>query len=90
MRDVVCTSDAPNVIGPYSSGEGGGMILVSGQLGLNPATQQIIGGDARQRPNAPFRTLPLFSRPSDPTWTKSCVAECSETGLRYVPGRRAR
>lgn len=50
MRNVVCTSDAPNVIGPYSQAvKGGGFIFVSGQLGLNPATQQIIGGDARQQ-----------------------------------------
>jgi 2-iminobutanoate/2-iminopropanoate deaminase len=50
MRNVVCTSDAPNVIGPYSQAvKGGGFIFVSGQLGLNPATQQIIGGAARQQ-----------------------------------------
>jgi 2-iminobutanoate/2-iminopropanoate deaminase len=50
IRNVVCTSDAPNVIGPYSQAvKGGGFIFVSGQLGLNLATQQIIGGDARQQ-----------------------------------------
>jgi hypothetical protein len=50
LCNSVCTSDAPNVIGPYSQADkGGGFIFVSGQLGLNPATQQIIGGDARQQ-----------------------------------------
>jgi 2-iminobutanoate/2-iminopropanoate deaminase len=49
MRDVVCTSDAPSAIGPYSQAvKGGGFIFVSGQLALNPATEQIIEGDARQ------------------------------------------
>jgi 2-iminobutanoate/2-iminopropanoate deaminase len=50
MRNVVCTSDAPNAIGPYSqSVKGDGFIFVSGQIPLDPATQQIIAGDVRQQ-----------------------------------------
>jgi 2-iminobutanoate/2-iminopropanoate deaminase len=50
MRNVVCTGDAPNAIGPYSqAAKGGGFIFVSGQLALNPATRQLIEGDARQQ-----------------------------------------
>jgi 2-iminobutanoate/2-iminopropanoate deaminase len=50
MRNVVCTTGAPNAIGPYSQAvKGLGFIFVSGQLALNPATQQIIEGDARQQ-----------------------------------------
>jgi len=50
MRNVVCTSDAPNAIGPYSQAvKGGGFIFVSGQLALDPATQLIIEGNARQQ-----------------------------------------
>jgi len=46
MRNVVCTSDAPGV-GHYSQAvKGGGFIFVSGQLALDPITQQIIEGDA--------------------------------------------
>jgi 2-iminobutanoate/2-iminopropanoate deaminase len=49
MRDVVCTSRAPGV-GPYSQAvKAGGFIFVSGQLALDPATRQIIEGDARQQ-----------------------------------------
>jgi len=47
MRNVVCTCKAPGV-GPYSQAfRGGGFIFVSGQLTLNPATRQIVEGDAR-------------------------------------------
>jgi 2-iminobutanoate/2-iminopropanoate deaminase len=50
MRNVVSTSDAPNAVGLYSQGvKGGGFIFVSGQLALDPATQRIIEGDARQQ-----------------------------------------
>jgi 2-iminobutanoate/2-iminopropanoate deaminase len=49
MRDVVCTSRAPGV-GPYSQAvKAGGFIFVSGQLALDPATRQMIEGDARQQ-----------------------------------------
>ena len=49
IRNVVCTGDAPGV-GPYSQAvKGGGFIFVSGQLALDPATRQIIEGDARQQ-----------------------------------------
>ena len=49
MRNVVCTSDAPGV-GHYSQAvKGGGFIFVSGQLALDPITQQIIEGDASQQ-----------------------------------------
>ena len=49
MRNVVCTSDAPGV-GHYSQAvKGGGFIFVSGQLALDPVTQQIIEGDASQQ-----------------------------------------
>jgi len=49
MRNVVCTSDAPGV-GHYSQAvKGCGFIFVSGQLALDPITQQIIEGDASQQ-----------------------------------------
>jgi 2-iminobutanoate/2-iminopropanoate deaminase len=50
MRNVLCTSDAPKAVGPYSQAvKGSGLIFVSGQLAFNPATQQIIEGDVRQQ-----------------------------------------
>lgn len=49
MRKAVYTSDVPGV-GPYSQAvKGGRLIFVSGQLALDPATRQIIDGDARQQ-----------------------------------------
>ena len=53
MRNVVCTSDAPGV-GHYSQAvKGGGFIFVSGQLALDPVTQQIIEGDVSQQTECP-------------------------------------
>lgn len=42
MKEVVSTPKAPAAIGPYSQGiKSGGMIYVSGQLPLDPATGQM-------------------------------------------------
>lgn len=42
------TDQAPAAIGPYSQGRaGGGMVFVSGQLGLDPATGEFKGEDLK-------------------------------------------
>ena len=46
MRDVISTSDAPKAIGPYSQAiRANGLVFASGQVAIDPATQQVIGGD---------------------------------------------
>jgi len=46
MREVVSTKDAPQAIGPYSQAvKANGFVFVSGQVAIDPATQQVISGD---------------------------------------------
>jgi len=46
MRDVIATKQAPQAIGPYSQAiKAGGLIFTSGQVAIDPATQQVIAGD---------------------------------------------
>ncbi len=46
MKEVVATSGAPKAIGPYSQAiRANGLIFCSGQIALDPATNQLIGGD---------------------------------------------
>jgi 2-iminobutanoate/2-iminopropanoate deaminase len=48
MRYVIETNEAPKAIGPYSQGiKAGGFVFVSGQVAIDPATQQVIQGDVR-------------------------------------------
>ena len=50
MRKVVSTKRAPSAIGPYSQAvRAGQFIFVSGQIPVDPATQQIIAGDVGQQ-----------------------------------------
>lgn len=45
MTAAVATPDAPAAIGPYSQAvEAGGLVFCSGQIGLDPASGQLVGG----------------------------------------------
>jgi len=46
MRDVVATGTAPQAIGPYSQAiKANGMVFTSGQIPIDPSTNQLISGD---------------------------------------------
>jgi len=46
MKKVISTPNAPAAIGPYSQAiEANGMLFVSGQIPINPATGKVIDGD---------------------------------------------
>jgi 2-iminobutanoate/2-iminopropanoate deaminase len=46
MKEVVSTGGAPKAIGPYSQAiRANGLVFCSGQIALDPATNQLIDGD---------------------------------------------
>ena len=46
MKHAIATSDAPGAIGPYAQAvQAGGLVFVSGQIPLDPATGQVVEGD---------------------------------------------
>jgi 2-iminobutanoate/2-iminopropanoate deaminase len=46
MSEPISTKDAPAAIGPYSQAvRAGGLLFVSGQIPLDPASGQIVAGD---------------------------------------------
>jgi 2-iminobutanoate/2-iminopropanoate deaminase len=47
MKKILSTPHAPAAIGPYSQAvEAGGLVFLSGQIPLDPATGQLVEGDA--------------------------------------------
>lgn len=49
MKKAIATSQAPAAIGPYSQAiEAGGMVFVSGQLPIDPATGAIVDGGIKE------------------------------------------
>src|SRR6266849_814891 len=58
MRDVIATKDAPQAIGPYSQAiRANGFVFVSGQVAIDPASQQVISGDVAVQTDRVLRNL---------------------------------
>jgi len=58
MRDVIATKDAPQAIGPYSQAiRAKGFVFVSGQVAIDPSTQQVISGDVAAQTDRVLKNL---------------------------------
>jgi len=58
MRDVIATTDAPQAIGPYSQAiRANGFVFVSGQVAIDPSTQQVISGDVAAQTDRVLKNL---------------------------------
>jgi 2-iminobutanoate/2-iminopropanoate deaminase len=57
-RQAVSTAGAPAAIGPYSQGiEVDGFVFCSGQIGLDPATGELVGGGVEAQAERALRNL---------------------------------
>ncbi len=58
MREVISTPAAPQAIGPYSQAiKVNGFIFTSGQIAIDPSTQQVITGDVAAQTDQVLRNL---------------------------------
>jgi 2-iminobutanoate/2-iminopropanoate deaminase len=58
MREVIATDQAPQAIGPYSQAiRAQGLIFTSGQIAIDPATQQVIAGDVSAQTDRVLKNL---------------------------------
>ncbi len=58
MRDVISTDQAPKAIGPYSQAiRAAGLVFTSGQVAIDPATQQVIAGDIAAQTDRVLKNL---------------------------------
>lgn len=58
MRSIVSTKDAPQAIGPYSQAiKANGFIFTSGQVAIDPSTQQVVTGDIAAQTERVLRNL---------------------------------
>ena len=50
MKKVIHTAQAPKAVGPYSQAiEANGMLFISGQIPIDPATGKIVEGDIKEQ-----------------------------------------
>jgi 2-iminobutanoate/2-iminopropanoate deaminase len=58
MAEPIATHNAPAAIGPYSQAvRAGGLIFLSGQIPLDPATGQIVAGDVAAQAERVLKNL---------------------------------
>ena len=58
MREVIATQDGPQAIGPYSQAiRANGFVFVSGQVAIDPGTQQIVSGDVAAQTDRAMKNL---------------------------------
>jgi 2-iminobutanoate/2-iminopropanoate deaminase len=66
MRDIISTDDAPKAIGPYSQAiRANGFVFVSGQVAIDPSTQQVITGDVAAQTEQVVRSTVFLKNMSD-------------------------
>ena len=71
MREVISTSDGPKAIGPYSQAiKANGLIFLSGQIPLDPATQQLISGDVAAQTERVLQNITGILRAAGSSLTK--------------------
>jgi 2-iminobutanoate/2-iminopropanoate deaminase len=57
-KDAIATAHAPSAIGPYSQGvRAGGLVFVSGQIPIDPATGEIVSGGIAAQTERVLRNL---------------------------------
>jgi len=72
MKEIISTDGAPKAIGPYSQAvRSNGFVFVSGQVAIDPATQQVIQGDVAAQTERVLKNL-------------SAVLNASGSGLEKV------
>jgi 2-iminobutanoate/2-iminopropanoate deaminase len=58
LKEAIATDRGPKAIGPYSQAiRANGLIFVSGQIPLDPATQQLVAGDIRAQTERVLQNL---------------------------------
>jgi 2-iminobutanoate/2-iminopropanoate deaminase len=57
-RSIIATNEAPRAIGPYSQGvRAGNLLFTSGQIALDPETQQVVAGGIAEQATQVFANL---------------------------------
>ena len=58
MKQAISTKDGPQAIGPYSQAiKANGFVFVSGQVAIDPATQQVLSGDVAAQTERVMKNL---------------------------------
>ena len=61
MKKIIHTKNAPSAVGPYSQAvEVNGMLFISGQIPLDPATGKLIDGDIKEQTERVMKNIQII------------------------------
>ncbi|MGC1186991.1 MAG: RidA family protein [Candidatus Acidiferrales bacterium] len=98
MIEAVATENAPKAIGPYSQAiKANGFVYVSGQVALDPRTQQLLQGDVAAQTERTLENLKAVVEASGSSLARAVkttvylidmgdFARMNEVYARYFPG----
>lgn len=85
-RQPVHSTDAPAAIGTYSQAmRAGGVVYLSGQLPLDPATGQLVTGDMREQVRQVFRNLAAVAAAAETSLQSAVKITVFLTDLSHFP-----
>lgn len=77
MIQTIYTKNAPEAIGPYSQAKiYGGLLYVSGQIGLDPETGKIVGGSIEAQAEQIMKNIGAILKEAGTDFTKVIKTSC--------------
>jgi 2-iminobutanoate/2-iminopropanoate deaminase len=85
-RRIVSTPDAPKAIGPYSQAVvAGGLVHCSGQIALDPATGELVGGDVAAQAERVMKNLDAVLRAAGSDFSRVVKCTVYLTDMAHFP-----
>jgi reactive intermediate/imine deaminase len=85
-RQMIHTERAPQAIGTYSQAiRAGQTVYLSGQIGLDPATMQLVGGDIEAQMRRAFENLKAVAEASGGSLNEAVKLTIFLTDLSHFP-----
>ncbi len=77
MKKVIHTSQAPKAVGPYSQAiEANGMLFISGQIPIDPATGKIVDGGIKEQTQQVMKNIEAILREAGYTFKEVVKSTC--------------
>lgn len=82
MKRIIQTSKAPAAVGPYSQAvESGGILYISGQIALDPASGNIVEGGIREQTEQVMRNIEQILDAAGYTFEQVVKSTCLLTDM---------
>lgn len=87
MKRVIATANAPKAIGPYSQAiEANGMLFISGQLPVDPATGKIVEGGIKEQTEQVLKNIGAILNEAGYTYADVVKSTCLLSSMDHFAG----